>query len=346
MVINIFYIYNTMGCKRLDTDVCNFLKVIHPQKRDYDEKKCVNYYPFGLQHKGYNDVTTGNVNSVASKFKYNGIELEESLGLNLYEMELRLYDPAIARWNSIDPVTHFEYSTYSAFDNNPIYWADPSGANSKSFLMDIFNRSSNDETWTNDGSGVFVSDTGQTAQCDDCPKFRGGDFNGKSFNEIQEIDIQNFGFREKVSKKHFTPSEFSGSISGYIASFIDLLEQSMELKTRTAIILGVSEGKVINILKNLAKGKLPKVDYKKLISLTTIVQYTVGLSFYIDAQKDKQSIQLLGEIVNSLYSTGNTEGVFVVKTTTINGVWPAVGRQTRTNFYDASNQDHLGTIVN
>ena len=90
-----------------------------------------NYYPFGLEHKGYNNVTSGNVNSVASKFKYNGVELEESLGLNLYEMELRLYDPTIARWNAIDPVTHHSYSTYSAFDNNPVFWADPSGANSE-----------------------------------------------------------------------------------------------------------------------------------------------------------------------------------------------------------------------
>ena len=57
-----------------------------------------NYYPFGLKHKGYNDVVSANVNSVASKFKYNGVELEESLGLDLYEMDLRQYDPAIARW--------------------------------------------------------------------------------------------------------------------------------------------------------------------------------------------------------------------------------------------------------
>ena len=27
-------------------------------------------------------------------------------------------------------MTHFSYSTYAAFDNNPIFWADPSGADS------------------------------------------------------------------------------------------------------------------------------------------------------------------------------------------------------------------------
>ena len=88
-------------------------------------------YPFGLKHKGYNNVVSSNGNSTAQKFGYNGVELEESLGLNLYEMDVRSYDPAIARFTSIDPVTHHSMSTYTAFDNNPIYWADPSGANAE-----------------------------------------------------------------------------------------------------------------------------------------------------------------------------------------------------------------------
>jgi hypothetical protein len=45
-------------------------------------------------------------------------------------MDMRQYDPAIARWTSIDPVIHHSMSTYTAFDNNPVYWADPSGADS------------------------------------------------------------------------------------------------------------------------------------------------------------------------------------------------------------------------
>ncbi len=71
-----------------------------------------------------------NSSNKALDWKYNGVELEESLGLNLYEMELRQYDPAIGRWTGIDPVTHYTMSPYVAFDNNPIYWSDPSGADS------------------------------------------------------------------------------------------------------------------------------------------------------------------------------------------------------------------------
>lgn len=85
-----------------------------------------NYYPFGLKHEGYNNTPSANY-----PYKYNGVEFNESLGLKLYEMDLRQYDPAIARWTSIDPVVHHSMSTYNAFDNNPIFWADPSGANSE-----------------------------------------------------------------------------------------------------------------------------------------------------------------------------------------------------------------------
>jgi|GEM_PF-4647827 len=83
-------------------------------------------------------------------------------------MDLRQYDPAIARWTSIDPVTHFNFSTYTAFDNNPVFWADPSGADSESFIMDLFNNSSSGTTWTNNGNGSFSDGNGNTEQCDDC----------------------------------------------------------------------------------------------------------------------------------------------------------------------------------
>ncbi|CAM1344189.1 conserved hypothetical protein [Tenacibaculum amylolyticum] len=92
-----------------------------------------NYYPFGLKQKGYNNVTNSLGNSKVQKFGYNGIELEEGLGLNLMEMDMRQFDPTIARWTSIDPVTHYEFSTYNGMDNNPVYWADPSGADSETF---------------------------------------------------------------------------------------------------------------------------------------------------------------------------------------------------------------------
>ncbi len=110
-----------------------------------------NYYPFGLKHKGYNDVITSGGNSVAQKFKYNGIELEENTGL--YEMDVRMYDPTIGRFNGIDPVTHFSQGTSVAFDNNPVYWADPSGADS---VKDLVNQMTPGVKYTSNGDGTFT----------------------------------------------------------------------------------------------------------------------------------------------------------------------------------------------
>ena len=83
--------------------------------------------------KGFNNVLLHKgIVSTVQKFGYNGIELEESLGLNLHEMDFRQYDATIGRFTAIDPVTHHSQSTYTAFDNNPIYFGDPSGADSES----------------------------------------------------------------------------------------------------------------------------------------------------------------------------------------------------------------------
>lgn len=45
----------------------------------------------------------------------------------MYAMDARMYDPAIARFTSLDPVLHYKQSPYVAFYNNPVYWADPTG---------------------------------------------------------------------------------------------------------------------------------------------------------------------------------------------------------------------------
>ncbi|TGN21956.1 hypothetical protein E4J94_16730 [Empedobacter tilapiae] len=51
--------------------------------------------------------------------------------MNWYDMNLRMYDPALARWMVQDPVIHYNKSPYNAFDNNPVYFADPSGADTE-----------------------------------------------------------------------------------------------------------------------------------------------------------------------------------------------------------------------
>ncbi len=99
------------------------------------------YYPYGLKHSNYNAIEYAyKENELGTyvvldptqrsdyRYKYYGMEFQDELGLNLYDMDFRDYDPAIARWIGIDPVTHHNMSPYMAFDGNPVFWADPSGA--------------------------------------------------------------------------------------------------------------------------------------------------------------------------------------------------------------------------
>jgi RHS repeat-associated protein len=88
-----------------------------------------NYYPFGLKHKGYNNVVSSNGNSTAQKFGYNGKELNEELGLNMLDYGARNYDAALGRFMSPDPYAHIyqSYSPYLYALNNPLRFEDVNG---------------------------------------------------------------------------------------------------------------------------------------------------------------------------------------------------------------------------
>ncbi|WP_299363362.1 RHS repeat-associated core domain-containing protein [Winogradskyella sp.] len=62
------------------------------------------YYPFGLKYKGYNDVVSANVNSVAQRWKFQGQEHQDDLGLGWIQFKWRMHDPAVGRFISIDPL--------------------------------------------------------------------------------------------------------------------------------------------------------------------------------------------------------------------------------------------------
>ncbi len=84
-----------------------------------------NYYPFGMKHSGYNNSSTAGT----YKYKYNGKELQDELGLNLYDYGARNYDPALGRWMNVDPLAekHPNISPYTYCMNNPVVFVDPDG---------------------------------------------------------------------------------------------------------------------------------------------------------------------------------------------------------------------------
>ncbi|MGY0408755.1 MAG: RHS repeat domain-containing protein, partial [Polaribacter sp.] len=89
-----------------------------------------NYYPFGLKHKGYNNVVNANGNSVAQKRKFGGMELQDELGLDWYDFGARNYDASLGRWMNIDPMAEVMYdqSPFNYALNSPLMFIDPDGA--------------------------------------------------------------------------------------------------------------------------------------------------------------------------------------------------------------------------
>lgn len=121
------------------------------------------YYPFGLKHTNYNSgkkkyekqmppqpspeeaaMTTATpitqeeiykirpltaFERVDYKYKYNGKEYQDELGLNMYDYGARNYDPALGRWMNIDPKAekYFNHSPYTYVLNNPVFCIDPNG---------------------------------------------------------------------------------------------------------------------------------------------------------------------------------------------------------------------------
>src|SRR5690606_9830937 len=142
------------------------------------------YYPFGLKLNSFdssilqdlkkeeeengNVARPGLVIESPYNYKYNGKEFQDELGLNMYAMDMRQYDPAIARWVVLDPVVHPERSPYNAFDNNPVFWADPSGE--ETTLQEMWDATPEDGSthWTSDGNGGFEQ-TEEKSEEDCCP---------------------------------------------------------------------------------------------------------------------------------------------------------------------------------
>jgi RHS repeat-associated protein len=64
-------------------------------------------------------------NSINTPYKFNGKELDDETGNYYYGA--RYYNPKFSFWLSVDPLAEVTMQPYSAFNNNPVFYTDPTG---------------------------------------------------------------------------------------------------------------------------------------------------------------------------------------------------------------------------
>ncbi len=82
-----------------------------------------NYYPFGLEHTGYN----GLLGNQSYSYKYNSKELQTEIGM--YDYGARFYMPDLGRWGVVDGLSEGRpnMSPYRFSFNNPVNSIDATG---------------------------------------------------------------------------------------------------------------------------------------------------------------------------------------------------------------------------
>jgi len=346
----VFQYKDHLGNVRLSYSDTNDNGIIETSNELIEES---NYYPFGLKQNGYNFNISSNGNTLAQQWKYNGTELNEDISINLYEMDMRQYDPAIARWTALDPVIHFNYSPYQAFDNNPVFWSDPSGANAVynwkgpnkgkyTIGKDVV---SFEEAMASHGLGI----TGEKR--DPNKPLIGGMYNGKSFNSIEAKSISAYGWSNIVTKKEISNSEFEAYIDGVISELIAIGRFYGVIATLAGGSIIDAQPPSIDQLKEISKDlkknkKKYKKEFKKLFkkgkipktikSINPISIMLANLAGYRAWQVFDLADQLIDLRLDYYKLNGDKggEGIYVIYDKTYVGTMGGQGWSDYANYYD------------
>ena len=117
-----YFIPDHLGNNRVLFADLDYDGQIHPETEILQE---THYYAFGMEMEGAWSQT--NAASEQNRYRYNGIERNDELGLDL--AEFRTYDPSIGRWLQVDPMAEYApgWTPYRFGFNNPILYSDPFG---------------------------------------------------------------------------------------------------------------------------------------------------------------------------------------------------------------------------
>jgi RHS repeat-associated protein len=160
-------------------------------------------YPFGAVAQSYS-----RENSVLNKHLYQGKEYQDDLGLNLYDIHWRQYDPWGPHTTTMDPhaENYYNLSPYSWTLNNPVNYTDPDG---KDVIFDISRNKKGEITGVSLRATVYITGEGASSE-------RAGELNdmasrifrpGSSKNGVSISFNVSFKYSKDVSASNLKPGE-------------------------------------------------------------------------------------------------------------------------------------------
>ena len=133
-------------------------------------------------------------NNLPNRYLYQGQELGNDLGLNVYQFQLRSYDPSIGRWWQTDPYDQFD-SPYVGMGNNPISGIDPDGGYTRfgAWVRALFTSGvSTSDIYQSGGEWGFNTQQGSTTTFNVGNYGEDGIGNSPNVAEAQQTNIGNF----------------------------------------------------------------------------------------------------------------------------------------------------------
>ncbi|SHI64887.1 DUF6443 domain-containing protein [Flavobacterium terrae] len=175
------------------------------------------YYPFGLKHTNYNNTKlifkeeeersgvvalkggggTPQAPKPTYNYKYNGKELQDELGLNMYDYGARNYDPAIGRWMNIDPLaeTSRRWNPYTYCYDNPMRFVDPDGMQADDWRINYVDKNGKQQEFIFNGGQTALPDNQFVRDFVDAYRYNVGNGGGDGLRSVAEnpnlmVDVQ------------------------------------------------------------------------------------------------------------------------------------------------------------
>ncbi|MDZ7879241.1 MAG: RHS repeat-associated core domain-containing protein [Saprospiraceae bacterium] len=244
-----------------------------------DIKQINHYYPFGMNMEGFWNGAAG-----SNKYQYNGKEWNDDFGLEWYDYGARFYDPSVARWFNVDPLSEKmrRHSPYNYAFDNPVRFVDPDGMAPDGYITG------------SDGSLYHSKTINSQEQFDKTY----GKNSGLSY-QGNEVKIQSGG------------NSFYGDSNGQISN---LLSEGTEITAKTA------SSKIAGGVKNALMGAVGVVGSGAFIigtegagaalggaaALTLALgEVTIGLGQIVDGVKDLNT----GNSNESIHEVSSLPGV-------------------------------------